>query len=79
MEERVYAESRAAGATEKTSDIQSKILEFLWWMKKNGYKESTITDRGRRLRRLIKLGANLFDPESVKEVIANQSWSEARK
>ncbi|MEM2614186.1 MAG: site-specific integrase [Nitrososphaerota archaeon] len=79
MEERVYAESRAAGATEKTSDIQSKILEFLWWMKKNGYKESTITDRGRRLRRFIKLGANLFDPESVKEVIANQSWSEARK
>ena len=41
--------------------------------------KSTITDRVRRLRSLIKLGANLFDPKNVKEVIANQSWSEARK
>lgn len=80
MESAGTTEKWAAGATVKSeADIQAKILEFLWWMKKNGYKESTITDRGRRLRRLVKLGANLFDPESVKEVIASQSWSEARK
>jgi integrase len=61
-------------------DVAEKIVQFLWWMKKQGYRESTIISRGSRLRRLAKLGANLLDPESVKEVIAKQdNWSESRK
>jgi integrase len=49
-------------------------------MRKEGYKESTIIGRGSRLKRLIKLKADLYNPESVKEVIAKQeNWSEARK
>jgi len=62
------------------ADIKGKIIEFLWWMQKQGYKESTIVSRGSRLRRFVKLEANLFDPECVKEIIAKQSnWRESRK
>jgi integrase len=71
----------AAGATkvDKTT-LKGKIVEFLWWMQREGYAESTIVSRGSRLRRLVKLKANLFNPESVKEVIATQkNWSIARK
>ena len=80
LKELEEAERRAAGATGKTkAGIKGKIVEFLWWMKKQGYKESTIISRAARLRRLINLGADLYDPESVKEVIAKQEWSESRK
>ena len=49
-------------------------------MKKQGYAESTITSRAKILRILVKRGADLFDPESVKEAIAKQeSWNEGRK
>jgi len=74
-------EKRAAGATETSQeDVKGKIVEFLWWMRKQGYRESTIVGKSSRLKRLVKLEANLFNPESVKEVIATQSnWSIARK
>jgi len=74
--------SGQAGATEtkpSVSEIQGKILEFLWWMRKQGYKETTIRGKGSRLRRLVKLGANLLDPESVKGVIATQNWADSGK
>ncbi|MBS7635298.1 site-specific integrase [Candidatus Bathyarchaeota archaeon] len=48
-------------------------------MKKQGYANSTIESRVKLLKRLVKLGANLYDPESVKEVIAQQTWSDGRK
>ncbi|MEM2143866.1 MAG: site-specific integrase [Candidatus Jordarchaeaceae archaeon] len=73
---------RAAGATgdAKQDEAMGKVLEFGWWMKKNGYKESTIESRIARLSRLIKHGACLSDPESVKEVIARQDgWSVSGK
>ena len=50
-----------------------------WWMKKEGYSETTIITRVKLLKILVKRGANLFDPESVKEIIANQEWCEKRK
>jgi integrase len=74
---------RDAGATEtsqrQTADIKGKLVEFAWWMKKQGYSESTILDRCRILKTMINRSANLLDPESVKDVIARQSWSEGRK
>jgi len=75
------SEKRAAGATAKPaySELHVKLLEFLWWMKKQGYRETTINSKGKRLSRLINLGANLLDPESVKEVIATQNWKESSK
>jgi integrase len=75
------AESGLAGATETLRSTPSaKILEYAWWLKKEGYAESTIVGRVKLLRRLVKLGADLYDPESIKEVIAKQeSWSLGRK
>jgi len=71
---------RAAGATVKPADLKGTIIDYAWWMKKQGYAESTITERTKLLRIMVKRGANLFDPESVKEVIARQeTWSEGRK
>ena len=76
-------EKRAAGATEtnqsQTADIKGKLVEFAWWLKKQGYKDSTITSKVKLLRILAKRGADLLNPESVKEVIAQQEWSEGRK
>jgi integrase len=68
----------AAGAT--TDDQKSLIFEFAWWMKKQGYAESTIKGRVKLLRVMSKRGADLNDPETVKSVIAQQEkWSPARK
>ncbi|MEM3579382.1 MAG: tyrosine-type recombinase/integrase [Candidatus Bathyarchaeia archaeon] len=74
-------EKRDAGATEKPSEaeLQGKIIEFLWWMKRQGYKETTIRSKGKRLQVLVKLGANLLDPENVKDVIALQDWDDSSK
>jgi len=81
MENAAEVEKRAAGATETSqrADIKGKLVEFAWWMKKQGYAESTITRRVKALEVLYKRGANLYDPESVKEVISKQSWSDNGK
>jgi len=82
LKELEEAERRAAGATKKSlkAEIKGDIIEFLWWMKKRGYSEETIVSKGQILRRLTKLGADLFDPESVSDVIAKQkNWSPGRK
>jgi integrase len=67
------------GAAGATLDAKAKLIEYAWWMKKQGYAESTILDRCRILKTMINRGANLLDPESVKDVIARQAWSEGRK
>ena len=69
-------EKRAAGATK---DIKSLLFNFAWWLKKQGYAETTITTRVKLLKILAKRGANLLDPESVKETIARQNWCNKRK
>lgn len=81
VENAVEGEKRAAGAAEDNHQgHQRKIIEFAWWMKKQGYAESTITSRLKILKTLIKRGAELLDPETVKEVIARQeAWSHGRK
>lgn len=74
-------EKRAAGATEKLTkaEVKSELVNHAWWMKKQGYAEETIRVNGSCLRTLWKRGANLYDPESVKDVIARQSWSDNRR
>ena len=71
-----------AGATEKATEaeIKGKIVEHAWYLKKEGYRDSTIRVRATYLKILAKRGANLFNPESVKETIARQqSWCENTK
>ena len=75
--------SGQAGATERTTqqkDVKSAIISFIWKLKRDGYSEATIKDYAYIIEVLVKRGANIFDPEHVKEVIANQNaWSTARK
>lgn len=61
--------------TKQTADVKGKIFEFAWWLKKNGKSESTIRIRSIMLRILVQQGANLTDPESIKEVIALRQCS----
>jgi len=72
-------EKRAAGATESKAEAKGKIVEYAFWLLKQGYAESTIKGRVKLLKRLLRLGANLHDPESIKETIAKQRWSTSRK
>jgi len=81
------SKKRAAGATKKseakfreaTAEIKGKILDFAWWMKRQGYADSTIKMNAKALRILYERGAELYDPESVKGVIAKQCWSQNRR
>ena len=74
-------QKQAAGATKPDKAIlKGKIVEHAWWLKKQGYRESTIKMRTNYLQILTKRYANLFDPESVKETIAAQdTWNENTK
>ena len=61
------------------STAKGKIVEYQFWMLKQGYAKTTIEARGKIMNRLVRLGANLYDPEQIKEIIAKQPWSEGRK
>ncbi|MCS7096709.1 MAG: site-specific integrase [Nitrososphaerota archaeon] len=79
MEAQGQTEKREAGATKASFDVKGKILEFAWLLKKQGYSEETIRLHVSALRTLHERGADLYNPESVKEVIAQQKWSETRR
>jgi integrase len=65
--------------TTQTTDVKGKILEYAWWLKKDGKSEATIKGRVKLLQVMTKREANLYDPETIKEVIAKQTWSNGRK
>ncbi|MCR3907143.1 MAG: tyrosine-type recombinase/integrase [Tenericutes bacterium] len=66
-----------AGATQHDKQL---LFDFAWYMKKQGLKDITIKPRISLLRILLKNGADLFNPESVKEGIAKQTtWCDGRK
>jgi len=71
---------RAAGAAKTDAEVKGKIIEFPGYMKKQRYAETTAECYIRILSILKKRGANLDDPESVKETISQQDcWSKGRK
>ena len=57
---------------------REKILQYAWHLKKEGYRESTITSRIKLLNGLSRR-ADLFNPEAVKGAIARLDVTEARK
>lgn len=76
------SQKRAAGATAKplSAEVKGKILQFSFWMLNEGYRESTIVTRTNLIKMLVRKGANLYDPETVKTVLARQkTWSEGYK
>lgn len=69
-----------AGATKNSKDVTKAIFNYSWWLKKQGYKPSTMEGYRTNMKTLSRKGANIFDPESVKETIAIQKeWSVTRK
>jgi len=75
----VRAETEMDALRVSTQDTKGKVIEYLWFLKKQGYKKSTIDSMIRRLKCLITLGANLNDPEHVKKLIANDNWKDSYK
>ena len=66
-------------STLQKADIKGKIIEYVWWLQKEGYSRATIRGRAKLLTILAKRGADLYNPESVKASIAKQPWCEGRK
>ena len=73
----------AAGATPTTADVKGKIVEFLWHLKKEGYSQDTIKTYVHLLNQLAKRGADIFNADSVKQLIAEEveqkHWGEGRR
>ncbi|MCD6241393.1 site-specific integrase [Candidatus Bathyarchaeota archaeon] len=79
---RDIVKKKAVGTREptETAEIKGKIVEFLWEAEKEGLAHETIRGYRSCLKALIDRGANLFDPESVKEVLAKEKrWSPNRR
>jgi integrase len=58
---------------------KGRMAELAWTLKKANYADETMMMVNSALRTLIARGANLTDPETVKEVIARQNRSENRR
>jgi len=70
--------SGLAGAT-KPDQATSKglLLQYAYWLQKEGYGQDSRYVSC--IRMLINHGANMYDPENVKVVIAQQSWKNGTK
>lgn len=65
---------------EKRLEIAGKLVDFSWKMQKEGYAQESIRGNCGCLRALTVRGADLADPESIKEVLAKeQKWSQNRR
>jgi integrase len=72
-------QEKAAGATKDPATVKGKLVEFSFWLSKQGYDEEVVKWRAGVMKRLVNLGANLWDPETVKEVLAKQKWNDGYK
>jgi integrase len=64
----------------ESPQAKGQIIQHAVWMQKEGYAEGTISRRARLLRVLVKNGADLLNPESIKETIATQKhWKNKTK
>ena len=77
LAEVIEKEKRAAGATIKQAE--SWIINFAWFLKKQGYADYTINRKIGLLKTLRKKGADLNNPDSVFLTIASQNWSNGTK
>ncbi|MCL2643443.1 MAG: tyrosine-type recombinase/integrase [Candidatus Bathyarchaeota archaeon] len=69
-----------AGEMEKNQqEIKGKIFDFLLYLNRQNYSEETIRLNRSSLNTLVNRGANLFDSDSVKDVMKAQKWSPNRQ
>jgi len=61
-------------ATGEIYENKTLITQLIIYLIGRGNKESTIERRIRYLKELVKSGANLRDPESVKKALAEKNW-----
>jgi integrase len=71
-------ETASREGTPQAASTKGKVVEYSFWLLKQGYAEATIKGRTSLVKRLAKLG-DLSNPESIKEAIAKQEWSTGRK
>jgi integrase len=73
-------EQKVTGTSPETQqELKGKILEYAWRMKKNGLSPYTIKNRTYRLSRLVELGADLTNVESVETLLATEEWKTSIK
>jgi integrase len=73
-------EKHAETSLNSTIDIEGIIINLLLHLEKEGYAKDTIRGTAGALRALRQRGANLLDPETVKEALAKeQKWSPNRR
>ena len=74
-------EKSVAGTSPETlQDIKGKLVQFIAKLTNDGIHEATIENYVKTLKLLIKYGADLSNPESVKETLATQKrWCESTK
>ncbi|MCW4046816.1 MAG: tyrosine-type recombinase/integrase [Candidatus Bathyarchaeota archaeon] len=71
-------ETKTVAGAEQT--VKGKLVEFAWKLQNQGFRTATIKTYSTLLKRLAMLGADLLNPESVKETVAkNQNWNENTK
>ena len=57
---------------------ESEIINYGFWLRKEGYSEHTILNDLKRLRRLDR-HCSILEPEAVKRFVANQNWNNGGK
>jgi len=59
---------------------QGSVIDYLWHLKKQGYRDATIETRVKIIKLMKKHALNLLDPEAVKLFIAQrETWSDGHK
>jgi integrase len=73
-------EAQRESTTPNQADVKGKIVELAWHLKKQGRTSTTISIYSKYLTILMERGANLLDPESVKDIISQQEhWAVSTK
>ena len=71
---------QVAGATKTTQEPSENITGiFSSWMQREGYKPSTCNGYVRWIKMLLKRNADLWNSENVKNVLAQQTWTDGFK
>jgi len=67
---------KAAGATKPNRATNvGKLIDFAWHLKREGASNDTINTYSSLLRKLLKLGADVLNPESVKTILAEHEFN----
>jgi len=61
------------------AEAKGSIVGFSFWLLKQGYSKATIQGRVKLLNRLMRLGADFNNEDSIKEIISKQTWAVSRK